>query len=196
MRRVRHNFGMGGPVGVLRQLDQLREIVAINDPKVGKHLEAVNADNFLFAFRILLVMFRRELSFSQVLLLWEMIWAADFEAAGGWSDGGSDSPLARLKGEGMESGSSTRGFVGAVKAKEEIGGASEGMGCEDELCMFCVAAILHHNRARLKREVHEMDDVVKLFNAMELKVDVRTCVESAIKHKRKYLRKRKIKIAL
>jgi hypothetical protein len=194
MRRVRHNFGMGGPVGVLRQLDQLREIVAITDPTVGKHLEAVNADNFLFAFRILLVMFRRELSFSQILLLWEMIWAADFKAAGVWSDGGSDPPLTMLKGEGMESGSSTRGLGGGAKAKEEMGGASEGM--EDELCMFCVAAILHHNGARLKREVHEMDDAVKLFNAMELKVDVRTCVESAIKHKRKYLRKRKVKMAL
>ncbi|GAQ83379.1 GTPase-activating protein [Klebsormidium nitens] len=172
MRRMRHNFGMRGPVGVLRQLDRLREIVAATDPTVGEHLRAAEADNFLFAFRILLVMFRRELSFSQVLTLWEMLWAADFDLEKG---GAEEALFGGVRDSGLAEG-----------GKEEGG---EGGGCEDELCVFCVAAILHHNRTRLRKEVREMDDAVKLFNAMELRVDVRSCVERAIKQRKAFWRK-------
>ncbi|KAJ4904172.1 Ypt/Rab-GAP domain of gyp1p superfamily protein [Raphanus sativus] len=57
IRRTRANFQMEGPTGVMDQLQSLLH----------------------FAFRMLLVLFRRELSFNEALRMWEMMWAADYD---------------------------------------------------------------------------------------------------------------------
>ncbi|CAI5472360.1 unnamed protein product [Closterium sp. Yama58-4] len=68
----RHKFLTEGPVGILRQLAVLRDVVALMDPELAGHLEELGADNFMFAFRMLLVLFRRELPLLDVIVMWEL----------------------------------------------------------------------------------------------------------------------------
>lgn len=68
----RHNFQMEGPVGVMKQLEALPKILELTDVQLSRHFSNVGADSFLFAFRMLLVLFRRELSFGESLFMWEV----------------------------------------------------------------------------------------------------------------------------
>ena len=63
---------MEGPIGVMKQLEVLSKIFELTDADMLKHLVLTGADNFLFAFRMLLVLFRRELSFGEALYMWEV----------------------------------------------------------------------------------------------------------------------------
>lgn len=55
----RDNFQMDGPVRVMKQLEAMPKILEVTDADMLKHLVLVGADNFLFAFRMLLVLFRQ-----------------------------------------------------------------------------------------------------------------------------------------
>ncbi|KAF6152458.1 hypothetical protein GIB67_035526 [Kingdonia uniflora] len=79
LRRMRQNFQMEGPTGVMKQLRALWHILERTDREMFAHLSLIGAENLHFAFRMLLVLFRRELSFTEALCMWEMIWAADFD---------------------------------------------------------------------------------------------------------------------
>ncbi|KAJ3683185.1 hypothetical protein LUZ60_013412 [Juncus effusus] len=79
LRRLRDNFQMEGPAGVMRQLESLWKIIEITDFELFEHLSLIGAESLHFAFRMLLVLFRRELSFDESLSMWEMMWAADFD---------------------------------------------------------------------------------------------------------------------
>lgn len=68
----RDNFQMEGPVRVMKQLEAMSSILEVTDADMLKHLVLVGADNFLFAFRMLLVLFRRELSIAEALYMWEV----------------------------------------------------------------------------------------------------------------------------
>lgn len=57
---------------VMKQLEAMPKILDVTDADMLKHLVLVGADNFLFAFRMLLVLFRRELSFPEALYMWEV----------------------------------------------------------------------------------------------------------------------------
>lgn len=97
----RGNFKcVGASVGVESQLCNLANVIQVVDPKLHQHLGTflttflhflfiiikmlkktninTNADHlgggdYLFAFRMLMVLFRRELSFGDSLYLWEVI---------------------------------------------------------------------------------------------------------------------------
>jgi hypothetical protein len=56
----------------MKQLEAMSKILEVTDADMLKHLVLVGADNFLFAFRMLLVHFRRELSFPEALYMWEV----------------------------------------------------------------------------------------------------------------------------
>ncbi|XP_022857988.1 small G protein signaling modulator 1-like isoform X2 [Olea europaea var. sylvestris] len=79
LRRMRENFQMEGPTGVMKQLQTLWHILELTDREMFSHLSQIGAESLHFAFRMLLVLFRRELSFNDALCMWEMIWAADFD---------------------------------------------------------------------------------------------------------------------
>ncbi|KAK6930509.1 Rab-GTPase-TBC domain [Dillenia turbinata] len=80
LRRMRENFQMEGPTGVMKQLQALWHILERTDREMFAHLSQIGAESLHFAFRMLLVLFRRELSFNESLRMWEMMWAADFDA--------------------------------------------------------------------------------------------------------------------
>ncbi|KAL0377118.1 UNVERIFIED_CONTAM: GTPase-activating protein gyp7, partial [Sesamum calycinum] len=71
LRRMRENFKMEGPTGVMKQLQALWHILELTDREIFSHLSRIGAESLHFAFRMLLVLFRRELSFNEALCMWE-----------------------------------------------------------------------------------------------------------------------------
>ncbi|XP_020094492.1 GTPase-activating protein gyp7-like [Ananas comosus] len=74
MRKARHNFRLD-EVGIRRQLNIVSKIIKFKDPHFYRHLEKLQAEDCFFVYRMVVVMFRRELSFDQTLCLWEVVWA-------------------------------------------------------------------------------------------------------------------------
>lgn len=63
---------MEGPIGVMKQLQDLWKILELTDAEIFTHLSSIGAESLHFAFRMLLVLFRRELPFSEALCMWEV----------------------------------------------------------------------------------------------------------------------------
>ncbi|KAF8038286.1 hypothetical protein BT93_B0975 [Corymbia citriodora subsp. variegata] len=79
MRRLRENFRCTtSSIGVQSQLGTLSTIIKTLDPQLHQHLEDLDGGEYLFAFRMLMVLFRREFSFVDALYLWELIWAMEY----------------------------------------------------------------------------------------------------------------------
>jgi len=73
MERMERNFlrDQSGMRVQLLTLDQLCQLV---DPTLYEHLRKVDSTNFFFFFRMLLVWFKREFDFADILRLWEGLW--------------------------------------------------------------------------------------------------------------------------
>ncbi|ODV86103.1 hypothetical protein CANARDRAFT_28144 [[Candida] arabinofermentans NRRL YB-2248] len=60
--------------GMKLQMLTLNELVQFLLPKLYIHLEKCDSNNLFFFFRMLLVWFKRELSFDETMKLWEILW--------------------------------------------------------------------------------------------------------------------------
>lgn len=228
IRRMRENFKMEGPTGVMKQLQALWHILEVTDREIFAHLSHIGAESLHFAFPMLLVLFRRELSFSEALRMWEMMWAADFDESVTFNleemclealivqlprdsgeeiceenpENGNDV----LKGsqqlkhslsdnEGIKAASTynfcglTRSFWSRNDHLQICSVVSSTRKGDDDLPVFCVAAILIFNRQKIIRETRSIDDMIKIFNDKLLKFHVRRCVGAAIKLRKKYFYK-------
>jgi len=56
------------------QLTTLDQLVQLMDPKLYLHLQSADSTNFFFFFRMLLVWYKREFPWDDVLSLWERLW--------------------------------------------------------------------------------------------------------------------------
>lgn len=74
MRKARHNFRLD-EVGIRRQLGLISKIIKCKDSHLYRHLEKLQAEDCFFLYRMVVVLFRRELTFEQTLCLWEVMWA-------------------------------------------------------------------------------------------------------------------------
>ncbi|KAE8699850.1 Ypt/Rab-GAP domain of gyp1p superfamily protein isoform 2 [Hibiscus syriacus] len=74
MKKARHNFRLD-EVGIRRQLNIVSKIIRCKDIHLYKHLEELQAEDCFFVYRMVVVLFRRELNFEQTLCLWEVVWA-------------------------------------------------------------------------------------------------------------------------
>ena len=74
MRKARHNFGLD-EVGIRRQLKTVAKIIQSKDSHLYRHLEELQAEDCFFVYRMVVVLFRRELTFEQTVSLWEVMWA-------------------------------------------------------------------------------------------------------------------------
>ncbi|XP_068665092.1 rab GTPase-activating protein 22-like [Aristolochia californica] len=233
LRRMRENFQMEGPTGVMKQLQALWKILELTDLDIFTHLSLIHAESLHFAFRMLLVLFRRELSFTEALCMWEMMWAADFNetaaqeleancleslvvelprdsVVAGQMVESVDDGRRSMKGAQCENGStqnsecdnditksaSSYPFCGLTSASfwarsrlSYYASASSTKNSDDELTVFCVAAILILNRQRILRATHSLDDLIKMFNDKMLKINVKRCIRMAIKLRKKYFYK-------
>lgn len=74
MKKARHNFRLD-EVGIRRQLGIVAKIIKHKDSHLYKHLVKLQAEDCFFVYRMVVVLFRRELNFEQTLCLWEVMWA-------------------------------------------------------------------------------------------------------------------------
>ncbi|KAI3471249.1 hypothetical protein Pfo_027912 [Paulownia fortunei] len=74
MKKARHNFRLD-EVGIRRQLNIVSKIIKYKDAHLYRHLEELQAEDCFFVYRMVVVLFRRELTFEQILCLWEVMWA-------------------------------------------------------------------------------------------------------------------------
>ncbi|PSS24059.1 TBC1 domain family member 15 like [Actinidia chinensis var. chinensis] len=230
LRRTRENFQMEGPTGVMKQLQALWHILELTDKKRFTHLSHTGAESLHFAFRMLLVLFRREVSLNEALCMWEMMWAADFDESMAFNleeycleplviqiprksgaeteREGIGNDNASIKG-GLQSNheraersifynrgnrtASTHTFCGLTTnfwSKNDhlctCSVFSSSRNGDDELPIFCVAAILIMNCQRIIKETHSIDDLIKIFNDRVLKFRVKRCVRRATKLRKKY----------
>ncbi|XP_062107901.1 uncharacterized protein LOC133818832 isoform X1 [Humulus lupulus] len=229
LRRMRENFQMEGPTGVMKQLQALWHILELTDREIFAHLSHIGAESLHFAFRMLLVLFRRELSFNEALCMWEMMWAADFDESmvNDLEESRLEALIVQLprdseaetRDESVENGSGTtkgsiqsnHGNVDCSLSEVEIKSETTHHFCglarnfwtrnvsmeictamsstkkgDDELPVFCVAAVLVMNRHKIIRETRSIDDMIKIFNDNILKINVKRCVSMAIKLRKKY----------
>lgn len=73
MVRMERNF-VRDQSGMRDQMRTVDHLVAIMDPELYGHLNKADSTNFFFCFRMLLVWFKREFKWDQVLRLWEVLW--------------------------------------------------------------------------------------------------------------------------
>ncbi|GLT48287.1 hypothetical protein SLA2020_219200 [Shorea laevis] len=74
MKKARHNFRLD-EVGIRRQLNIVSKIIKCKDSHLYRHLEKLQAEDCFFVYRMVVVLFRRELTFEQTTSLWEVMWA-------------------------------------------------------------------------------------------------------------------------
>ncbi|KAL5543210.1 hypothetical protein UlMin_010920 [Ulmus minor] len=233
IRRMRENFQMEGPTGVMKQLQALWHILELTDREMFAHLSHIGADSLHFAFRMLMVLFRREIPFNEALRMWEMMWAADFDESlasdleenclatlvvplprgfegeihdesiangssitkGGLQSSHGNADCSVSDKNGMKSASTHHfcGFTRNIWSRNDpvqiSGAVSSTRKGDDELSVFCVAAILIINRQKIIRETRSIDDMIKIFNDKILKINVKRCIRTAIKLRKKYFYK-------
>ena len=73
MERMERNF-LRDQSGMRLQLMTLDHLCQLLDPKLYEHLQKLDSTNFFFFFRMLLVWFKREFEFTDILRMWEGLW--------------------------------------------------------------------------------------------------------------------------
>lgn len=73
MQRMEKNF-LRDQSGMRKQLLTLDHLVQFVDPDLYLHLQKADSINFFFFFRMLLVWYKREFDWADILRLWEALW--------------------------------------------------------------------------------------------------------------------------
>lgn len=79
MDRMERNF-LRDQSGMRTQLEGLDQLVHFMDPKLWDHLQKADSTNFFFFFRMILVWYKREFPWADVLRLWESLWTDHLSA--------------------------------------------------------------------------------------------------------------------
>ncbi|KAK0383450.1 hypothetical protein NLU13_9361 [Sarocladium strictum] len=79
MDRMERNF-LRDQSGMRNQLLTLDQLVHFMDPKLWDHLDSTDSTNFFFFFRMILVWYKREFEWMDILRLWETLWTDYFSA--------------------------------------------------------------------------------------------------------------------
>ncbi|GAB2277843.1 hypothetical protein Dimus_012546 [Dionaea muscipula] len=185
MRRLRGNFRCNGStVGVESQLTNLAAITQATDPKLHQRLEELGGGDYLFAFRMLMVLFRREFSFCDSLYLWEMMWALEY-----------DPDLFAMYEEpdpACEKAECSKGKAKSVRkcGKYERENMKSGGNLDAPLpiSVFLVASVLKDKSSKLLTEARGLDDVIKILNDTNGNLDAKKACTEALKLHKKYLK--------
>lgn len=187
MRRLRGNFRCTDQsVGVESQLQTLASITQVLDPRLHQHLETLGGGDYLFAFRMFMVLFRREFSFGDSLYLWEMMWALEYDPDLSSLYEAQDAGITSDKKEGSKGVKSIRQF--GKYERENLRNASK---IDDPvpISVFLVASVLKDKSATLLHEARGLDDVVKILNDISGNLDAKKACSGAMKLHKKYLKK-------
>ncbi|RCV39826.1 hypothetical protein SEVIR_9G001300v4 [Setaria viridis] len=187
MRRLRGNFRCTQQsVGVENQLQHLASIIQVLDPKLHDHLETLGGGDYLFAFRMFMVLFRRELSFGDSLYLWEMMWALEYDPDifSTYDEAG----VATHKIEGFKPKVKSIRQFGKYERENMKNGANDGDG-PVPISVFLVASVLKENGPKLLQEARGIDDVIRILNNINGDLDAQRACAVALKLHKKYLKK-------
>ncbi|XP_057795382.1 rab GTPase-activating protein 22-like [Salvia miltiorrhiza] len=183
MRKLRGNFRCTErSVGVESQLCNLATVIQVIDPKLHQHLETLGGGDYLFAVRMLMVLFRREFSFGDSLYLWEMMWALEYDPD--------------LFATYEDEGEARDGSKGKAKSKRQCGkfereNMRNGAAAPLPISVFLVASVLKDKSAKLQSEARGLDEVVKILNDITGNIDAKKACAGAMKLHKKYLKKAK-----
>ncbi|KAF3639463.1 hypothetical protein T459_08787 [Capsicum annuum] len=180
MRRLRDNFKCSADsVGVQSQLGTLAQIVKTVDPKLHQHLEELDGGEYLFAFRMLMVLFRREFSFVDSLYLWEVMWAMEYNPNIYSSyDDKRQTLLSELLYDDKPGDKHKLKEYGKFERNNLKTGAAEQ---NSALSVFLVASVLETKHRRLMKEAKGLDDVVQILGEISGNLDARKALDEALK---------------
>ncbi|KAE9589916.1 putative Rab-GTPase-TBC domain-containing protein [Lupinus albus] len=187
MRRLRENFRCSASsMGVQSQLSTLSQIMKTVDPKLHQHLEDLDGGEYLFAFRMLMVLFRREFSFADTLYLWELMWGMEYNP--NIFSKYEDPDRTKAK----ESSSAINDKMLKQYGKFERKNVKTGHTEESiSLAIFLVASILEIKNKRFLNEAKGVDDVVQILGDITSNLDAKKACTEALKIQKKYLSKAK-----
>ncbi|PKI67661.1 hypothetical protein CRG98_011874 [Punica granatum] len=174
-----------------QNLSKLWDILAVYawvDTDIGYCQEKLGGGDYLFAFRMLMVLFRREFSFGDSLYLWEMMWALEY-----------DPDLFLLYEEPKSAAEKAEGSKGKAKSirqcgkyeRENLKNGGNSSEAPLPISVFLVASVLKDRSSKLMTEARGLDDVVKILNDITGSLDAKKACTGAMKLHKKYLKKAK-----
>nr|XP_009757947.1 PREDICTED: TBC1 domain family member 15-like isoform X1 [Nicotiana sylvestris] len=186
MLRLRENFKCtANSIGVQSQLSTLAQIVKTVDPKLHQHLEELDGGEYLFALRMLMVLFRRELSFVDALYLWEVMWAMEYNPKIYSLYDNTREQLPELVYDGKVNDKQLKQYGKFERKKVRTGATKQ----NDALAIFLVASVLETKKKRLMKEAKGLDDVVQIVGEITGNLDAKKALNKALKVHKKYLNK-------
>ncbi|KAK4750627.1 hypothetical protein SAY87_004109 [Trapa incisa] len=188
MKRLRGNFKCTDrSVGVESQLNNLASVTQVIDPKLHQHIDHLGGGDYLFAIRMLMVLFRREFSFCDSLYLWEMMWALEYDPSLFWMYEEVDSSDDNAEGSKLGKLKSLR-QCGKYE-RENMKNAGKSSEAPLPISVFLVASVLKDKSDKLLNEARGIDDVVKILNDVTGNLDAKKACTGALKLHKKYMKK-------
>ncbi|MBA0605830.1 hypothetical protein Godav_018365, partial [Gossypium davidsonii] len=185
MRRLRENFRCStSSIGVQSQLGILSQVIKTVDPKLHQHLEDLDGGEYLFAFRMLMVLFRREFSFVDALYLWEVMWAMEYNP--------NIFSLYEQPDAALDSNSTQTLHAKELKRYGKFQRKNLQNGHVDKNCalsVFLVASVLETKNRQILKDAKGLDDVVTILGDITGNLDAKKACQNALKIQDKYLKK-------
>ncbi|KAK8622867.1 hypothetical protein V6N13_117766 [Hibiscus sabdariffa] len=148
--------------------------------------ETLGGGHYLFAVRMLMVLFRREFSFCDSLYLWEMMWALEYDPDLFFQYEELELNMEKSKGAKGKP-RSTRRCGKYERENMKIKSSGEPL----PISVFLVASVLKDNSSVLLHKARGLDDVVKIVNDLTGNLNAKKACIGALKLQKKYLRKAK-----
>ncbi|CAA0832190.1 Ypt/Rab-GAP domain of gyp1p superfamily protein [Striga hermonthica] len=188
MRRLRENFrSTTSYMGVQSQLGTLAQIIKAIDPKLHQHLEELDGGEYLFAIRMLMVLFRREFSFVDAMYLWEVMWAMEYNPNIYASYEESRDATSSTTDQADVKPSQLKQYGKFQRKNLKSGWTDE----RSALAIFLVAGVLEKKNKRLLKEAQGLDDVVQILSEITGNLDAKKALKQALKVHKKYLKAKK-----
>lgn len=182
MRRLRDNFKTSATsIGVQARLSTLSAIIKVIDPKLHQHLEELDGGEYLFAFRMLMVLFRREFSFVDALYLWELMWAMEYNPNTFllYETSAMDTTTADLNEKLLRK-------YGKFERNNVKTGIKD---YQSALAVFLAASILENKHKRILKEAKGLDDVVEILGDVTGNLDAKKACKDALIIQKRFLKK-------
>ncbi|GMH20463.1 hypothetical protein Nepgr_022304 [Nepenthes gracilis] len=185
MRRLRENFKVTATsIGVQSQLSTLSAIIEVIDPKLHQHLEDLDGGEYLFAFQMLMVLFRREFSFVDALYLWELMWGMEYNPNTFSFCEGSNVAMGKSALAGLDD--KVLKQCGKFERNNLKAGSTEYQGA---LAVFLAASILEIKHKQILKEAKGVDDVAMILSDITGNLDAKKACKEALAIQKRFLAK-------
>ncbi|WRX09707.1 Rab-GAP-TBC domain - like 2 [Theobroma cacao] len=172
----RENFRCStNSIGVQSQLSTLSQVIRTVDPKLHQHLEDLDGGEYLFAFRMLMVLFRREFSFIDALYLWEVMWAMEYNP-----NIFSSYELPSTASDSNSAQTFDQKLLKQYGKFERINVKNGHTDKNSALAVYLAASVLESKNKVILKEAKGLDDVVKVLYSLSISLLCTGCSNSNI----------------